>query len=199
MSSKQWSNGLCGCFGDCTTCKRDQFASPKNLHACSVKAYSGETGTDSRCSCASYVSIAFAAYRCCVPLLHEARERKSASIQWSFLTNKFCALYGVGMIANCCSWCAGFLSFFCPCIQFGRNAEALGESCFMYALSQFVPLLNIYCRTTVRGRIRDKYQIDGSCFNDLLCSWCCAPCSLAQEGQVSDKATGTPNTFESSC
>lgn len=80
---------------------------------------------------------------------------------------------------------AGLLSFFCPCIQFGRNAESLGESCFLYALSQFVPLLNLYCRVSVRGRIREQKGIEGSCFKDLLCAWCCAPCSLAQEGQVS--------------
>lgn len=80
---------------------------------------------------------------------------------------------------------SGLLSFFCPCIQFGRNAEALGESCMTYGLSQLVPLLNLYCRVTIRGRIREKKGIEGSCIKDLLCAWCCGPCSLAQEGQVS--------------
>ena len=79
---------------------------------------------------------------------------------------------------------SGVLSFFCPCIQFGRNAENLGESCFSYAISQLVPLLNLYCRVTVRGRIREQKGIEGSCFKDLLCSWCLYPCSLAQEAQV---------------
>lgn len=78
----------------------------------------------------------------------------------------------------------GLLSFFCPCIQFGRNGEAIGESCMMYALSQFVPLLNLYCRATVRGRIREQKGIEGSCIKDLLMVWCCGPCSLAQEAQV---------------
>ena len=79
---------------------------------------------------------------------------------------------------------SGVLSFFCPCIQFGRNAENLGESCFSYAISQLVPLLNLYCRVTVRGRIREQKGIEGSCFKDLLCSWCLSPCALAQEAQV---------------
>ena len=78
----------------------------------------------------------------------------------------------------------GLLSFFCPCIQFGRNAEALGESCVMYALSQFVPFLNLYCKTMVRGRIREQKGIEGTCLQDLLCSWCCYKCTIAQEAQV---------------
>lgn len=79
---------------------------------------------------------------------------------------------------------AGLLSYFCPCIQFGNNAEALGESCVLYALSMFVPILGLYCRTSVRGRIREQKGIEGSCFKDLLCVLCCAFCSLAQEAQV---------------
>lgn len=54
----------------------------------------------------------------------------------------------------------------------------------MYTLSQFVPLLDIYCRTMVRGKIREQKGIDGSCFNDLLCHLCCAFCAIAQEAQV---------------
>ncbi len=81
----------------------------------------------------------------------------------------------------------GLLSYFCGCYQFGKNAEQLGENCLTYALSQFVPLLNLYCRTVVRGRIRDQKGIDGSCFNDLLCVICLPVCALAQESQV------TPN------
>ena len=78
----------------------------------------------------------------------------------------------------------GLLSFFCPCIQFGRNAEALGESCVTYALSQFVPILNIYCKTVVRGRIREQKGIEGTCLKDFLCSWCCYKCTIAQEALV---------------
>lgn len=80
---------------------------------------------------------------------------------------------------------AGLLSFICPCIQFGRNAEAMGENCLHYGLSQLVPLLDLYCRATMRGKIRDKQGIEGTCLKDLLCVWCCGPCSLAQEAQVS--------------
>ena len=48
----------------------------------------------------------------------------------------------------------------------------------------FVPLLGLYCRTVIRGRIREQKGIEGSCFKDLLCVWCLPFCSLAQEAQV---------------
>lgn len=89
--------------------------------------------------------------------------------------------------SQCLLFCfviTGLLSFICPCIQFGRNAEAVGESCLMYALSQFVPLLNLYCRLSVRGKIREQKGIEGTFIKDLLYVWCCSTCSLAQEGQV---------------
>ena len=112
----QWQNGICGCFGDITTCR---------------------------------------------PIL------------------KLVLGYSFSL-----SLSIGLLSFILPCVQFGRNAEAVGENCLMYGLSQLVPLLDIYCRTMVRGKIRDQKGIEGTCFNDLLCHLCCAACALAQEGQV---------------
>ncbi len=54
----------------------------------------------------------------------------------------------------------------------------------MYALSQFVPLLNLWCRTNVRGKIREQKSIEGTCLKDLLCVWCCPICSLVQEARV---------------
>ena len=78
----------------------------------------------------------------------------------------------------------GLLSYFVPCLVFGQNAEKLGESCVMYGLSQLVPLLGLYCRVSVRGRIREQKGIEGSCFKDLLCVLCLPMCALAQEAQV---------------
>lgn len=54
----------------------------------------------------------------------------------------------------------------------------------MYGLSQIVPILGLYCRVTTRGKIREQKGIGGSCINDLLCTWCCYECTLAQEAQV---------------
>jgi Cys-rich protein (TIGR01571 family) len=76
----------------------------------------------------------------------------------------------------------GLLSFFCPCIQFGRNAQAVGDDCLLAGISQFVPILDIVCRFMVRGKIREQKGIEGTAINDLLCVFFCANCALAQEG-----------------
>ena len=68
--------------------------------------------------------------------------------------------------------------------MFGKNAEHLGESCILYALALFVPLLDLYCLVSVRGRIREQKGIEGTCLKDLLCVWCCGPCALVQEARV---------------
>ena len=85
---------------------------------------------------------------------------------------------------------AGILTWFCPCYVFGKNAEHLGESCILYALALFVPLLDLYCLVSVRGRIREQKGIEGTCLKDLLCVWCCGPCALVQEARV---RAGTSN------
>jgi Cys-rich protein (TIGR01571 family) len=82
---------------------------------------------------------------------------------------------------NDCSTC--IIAYFCPCYVFGKNAEAVGDSCLLCALSQFVPILNLWARVSVRGKIREQKGIEGSCFKDLLCVWCCGICSIVQEAQ----------------
>lgn len=77
-------------------------------------------------------------------------------------------------IGLCC------LTYIAPCWIFGQTAEAMGEDCLMYALSMFVPLLNLYCVITMRGRIREKYGIEGSLFNDLMIVCCCPLCAMVQ-------------------
>ena len=84
----------------------------------------------------------------------------------------------------CCCFFAGILAWFCPCYVFGKNAEQLGESCILYALALFVPLLDLYCLVSVRGRIREQKGIEGTCLKDLLCVWCCTLCTLVQEARV---------------
>ena len=82
---------------------------------------------------------------------------------------------------NDCSTC--IIAYFCPCYVFGKNAEAVGDSCILCALSQFVPLLDLWARVSVRGKIREQKGIEGSCFKDLLCHWCCGICAIVQEAQ----------------
>jgi Cys-rich protein (TIGR01571 family) len=75
------------------------------------------------------------------------------------------------------------IAYIVPCYVFGKNAEIVGESCILCALAFYVPGLNIFAETKVRGLIREKKGIDGSCFNDLLMWVFCWPCALIQEAQ----------------
>ncbi|XP_064389115.1 uncharacterized protein LOC135337132 [Halichondria panicea] len=80
-----------------------------------------------------------------------------------------------------CSTC--IITLFVPCYTFGKNAEQLGENCVMYGLSWMVPILNIWCRTQIRGKIREQQGIDGSCLNDLLWVFFCEFCTMVQEAR----------------
>ena len=90
--------------------------------------------------------------------------------------------------SQCSFFVAGIITWFVPCYTFGKNAEQLGENCVMYGLSYFVPILNFWCRTQIRGKIREQKGIEGSCIKDLLCVLFCDLCALVQESRVSDCA-----------
>ncbi|XP_002740407.1 uncharacterized protein LOC100373489 [Saccoglossus kowalevskii] len=78
-----------------------------------------------------------------------------------------------------CGLCV--VTYILPCYTFGKTAETLGESCCTYALSLFVPILNMVCLVKVRGRVREKYGIEGDTLNDCLMVFCCPLCTLVQE------------------
>ena len=88
---------------------------------------------------------------------------------------------GVFGCFNDCTSC--ILAYFIPCYIFGKNAEVVGDSCVLCALSQFVPLLSIWARVSIRGKIREQRGIQGSCISDLICVWLCPLCTLVQEAQ----------------
>ena len=89
--------------------------------------------------------------------------------------------HGVFGCFDDCALC--IITYFCPCYTFGKNAEAVGDSCFLCCLSQFIPFIDILTRTLVRGKIREQKGIDGSCIGDLICHLFCAACALCQEAQ----------------
>ena len=75
------------------------------------------------------------------------------------------------------------VTYFVPCYTAGKNAESVGENCLMCGLIQFVPLLNIYFRATVRGKIREQKGVEGGLVGDLLIHLCLPCCGLIQEAQ----------------
>lgn len=54
----------------------------------------------------------------------------------------------------------GIITYFCPCYTFGKNAEAVGDSCFLCGLSFLIPPINLYTLTHVRGKVRDQKGIE---------------------------------------
>jgi len=46
--------------------------------------------------------------------------------------------------------------------------------------SGFYSLFCVIVMTRLRGSVRARYNIQGSCFADCLLSWWCAPCTLTQ-------------------
>ncbi|KAK7501328.1 hypothetical protein BaRGS_00007453 [Batillaria attramentaria] len=82
------------------------------------------------------------------------------------------------------------ISYFVPCYQFGRNAEAVGESCFTCGLAYLCPIVNIIAALKIRGKIREQKGIPGSTLNDLLLICFCTLCALVQEAQEVQGAPG---------
>ncbi|KAK7500824.1 hypothetical protein BaRGS_00008068 [Batillaria attramentaria] len=75
------------------------------------------------------------------------------------------------------------ITFFVPCYQFGKNAEAVGENCGVCCLVYMIPVLNILAGTKVRGSVREQKGIEGGVVGDFLAHLCCAPCAIVQEAQ----------------
>ena len=85
-----------------------------------------------------------------------------------------------GCFANC-GVC--LITYIVPCVTAGRNAEAVGEGCFLYGLLAILGPIGIWSRAKIRGKIRDQKGIDVSIFNfsvssgpktaGRINSWCC--------------------------
>ncbi|GFN95042.1 cell number regulator 13 [Plakobranchus ocellatus] len=75
------------------------------------------------------------------------------------------------------------LTYFVPCYTFGKNAEAVGDSCCLCGLAYFVPIVDLVALVTVRGKIRESRNIEGGCCTDLLTIIFCHLCALVQEAQ----------------
>ena len=75
------------------------------------------------------------------------------------------------------------ITYFCPCFTFGKNAQALGDSCCCFALLFFIPIVNLVLHVQQRRRIRERRDIDGGCCSDTLYTLFCFCCALIQESQ----------------
>ena len=57
----------------------------------------------------------------------------------------------------------GIITYFVPCYTAGKNAEAIGEQCLLHAIFAIIPIVGIYCHAVIRGKIREKKNIEVRC------------------------------------
>ena len=57
------------------------------------------------------------------------------------------------------------LVYLCPCYVFGKNAEAVGDSCALCGLVYLIDPVNFWARVYIRGKIRDNKGIPVSVQN----------------------------------
>ncbi|XP_064597883.1 uncharacterized protein LOC135464385 [Liolophura sinensis] len=89
--------------------------------------------------------------------------------------------HGVCGCFDNCGLC--IITYFCPCYTFGKNAEAVGDSCCLCCLCYLIPIADIIAVISVRGKIRNARGISGSCIGDLCIHFFCHLCALVQEAQ----------------
>ncbi|KAF8331619.1 PLAC8 family-domain-containing protein, partial [Cantharellus anzutake] len=96
----------------------------------------------------------------------------------------------------CGTW---VLSYFCPCLSYGRNmsrlkhmqthgrphpagGEMFNEDCLLYELLGYA---HLDCLAGMNGRasIRRRYSIQGGEWEDCMCHTLCRSCSLTQESR----------------
>ncbi|XP_031280821.1 protein PLANT CADMIUM RESISTANCE 2-like [Pistacia vera] len=92
-------------------------------------------------------------------------------------------------LCDCCSDCSTCcLTFWCPCIVFGRIAEIVdkgssscGVSGALYFLISALTGCGCFYSCCYRSKMRQQYMLSESPCNDCLVHFCCEGCALVQE------------------
>jgi len=76
----------------------------------------------------------------------------------------------------------------------GKTAETVDKNCLLFGFLSLTPC-RICTGPFIRGKLREKYGIEGSLPGDIACHWCCGCCSAIQEAaevkQRGDAPAGT--------
>ena len=84
------------------------------------------------------------------------------------------------------------ISFFLPCIQAGRNAEAVGDNFVLSCVGFFIPIVNLLFLSNNRAKIRHMQSIRGDTATDCCYIILLGPCSLAQLAAECDYIRNNP-------
>ena len=76
----------------------------------------------------------------------------------------------------CFTWCCGL------CSAIMQELAANDEPPILDILG-LICCCQFCCLIKLRGDIRKKYGIEGSCLSDCFTIWCCGPCALCQQAQ----------------
>eukprot|EP01029_Cantina_marsupialis_P022974 TRINITY_DN565_c0_g2_i5.p1 TRINITY_DN565_c0_g2~~TRINITY_DN565_c0_g2_i5.p1 ORF type:complete len:135 (+),score=30.36 TRINITY_DN565_c0_g2_i5:92-496(+) len=82
--------------------------------------------------------------------------------------------WNVGLFDCFSSMDVCLITYFCPCVTFGKTMERMGSGpCILVACCS--------CPSTAhRGMVRAKYGIQGDCLSDCLVMAFCGQCALCQ-------------------
>jgi len=85
--------------------------------------------------------------------------------------------YGLCDCFGDCGTCTGV--FFCPCFMAGELGKNIGQGYCGYCFCAFCCPHCTYW--VVRRDVRERFNIEGDCFEDCMCCLCCGCCSLIQQ------------------
>eukprot|EP00999_Lentomonas_sp_LEN2_P001427 NODE_2467_length_564_cov_114.613272_g2417_i0.p2 GENE.NODE_2467_length_564_cov_114.613272_g2417_i0~~NODE_2467_length_564_cov_114.613272_g2417_i0.p2 ORF type:complete len:112 (+),score=5.13 NODE_2467_length_564_cov_114.613272_g2417_i0:91-426(+) len=83
---------------------------------------------------------------------------------------------------DCCSEAKiCVVTYFCAPCQLAHQRAVVQEHECGVVDCLLMYFFGICCAVMVRGEIRNKYAIKGSCIGDCLTLWCCGWCAITQQ------------------
>ncbi|KAI8519899.1 hypothetical protein Bbelb_031560 [Branchiostoma belcheri] len=75
------------------------------------------------------------------------------------------------------------LTFCCPCVTAGKNAEAVGEDCLKYGLYSVLGPVGMYSMAYTRTKIAEREGLPADFVTNILIYGTVPCCALMQEAQ----------------
>jgi len=105
------------------------------------------------------------------------------------------AQFQQGLFSCCSDLPVCCLGYFLPCYTVGKVAESAGDDCLLCGILVLTPA-SICSRTVIRGKVREKYGIEGGTVGDFCTHLCCGCCAVIQEAsEVMKRGDVPPGTI----